>query len=159
MQPQGRPRKPVLLRAFLTAMLVVACLVAAMVYANYRVRESYFDRYACNDIRLLLIAFMASHDGAWPRDWEDLRGVDVEPLRKWGYGIGGSSFEETKRRVEIDFEFKSKSFVFETSKTPRVAWLRGKVPDNANYIWQEVEQYFENPGQFSAMTRSAGQSR
>ena len=83
----------------------------------------------------MVVAYMADHDDAWPRGWEDLRPYFAEHSR-----VGGWSFEQFRERVEIDWSADPKLLaeskpgrdgrptfhVIRARRGPEVTWSQGE---------------------------------
>ncbi|MCX5662009.1 MAG: hypothetical protein NTW19_20205 [Planctomycetota bacterium] len=86
--------------------IVVILAVAGLVLllgigiAFHYLSQTNLDRYACADAGVLVAVYMRSHDGAWPRGWDDLKGVYRSFQDEWERR---RAFEDMMDRVQIDF--------------------------------------------------------
>lgn len=89
------------------ALGIVAVLIAArFVYQGYlRSFETERALYAASLTMQLLDEYVATHDGAWPRSWNDLEGL---PSREWGEYQWPVHSQEIQRYVVVDFAVNSK---------------------------------------------------
>jgi hypothetical protein len=88
---------------------VVLALVGAVAWPVYDILYTLAglqDAYAKWDAATLVIEFMDTHDGRWPRGWEDLRGTYSELQQRTGhrYMHTALTFDEFRSRVGIDFQ-------------------------------------------------------
>ena len=58
------------------------------------------DAYAQWGAENLVIEYMESHEGQWPRSWEDLQPLYTDAKAK----VGGWTIEKFRGRIGIDFE-------------------------------------------------------
>lgn len=89
-------------RGWLFAVLGIIALAFFMLVAWFVLGFSYGidDGYALWGAADMVIDYMESHDGRWPRGWDDL-----EPRFNAGDGrVGGWSLDQFKRRIVIDFD-------------------------------------------------------
>ncbi len=83
-------------------MAVILALLggAVAVYYGYRAIKATQDAYAVEWVAGMVIEYMETHDGAWPRNWEDLR----TPYETCAQRAGGPwSFEKLRDRVDVDW--------------------------------------------------------
>jgi len=94
-------RKKVILLVFLLIVLGSGswCAYAAYVSATRTVPNAYAVWRAAD----IVVQFMASHNGDWPKSWDDLRGPYEEVERITGSRPYPLTFGEVRQRVEIDF--------------------------------------------------------
>ncbi len=83
-------------RVVVCAACITPIALGAFVYVN--INWGIDDAYAKWGAAGLVIDYMRSHEGKWPRDWEALRSL----YEKKG-GRLGWSFEHYKSRINIDF--------------------------------------------------------
>ena len=79
---------------------VFFCLfLVAAVYFFLTISAGINDAYALWGAADMVIDYMETHDGHWPRSWDDLR----PQFEAGGSGVGGWSFEKYQDRITIDF--------------------------------------------------------
>jgi hypothetical protein len=85
---------------------VLAALVAAsFIYRGVsRSLEAERALYAASLTALLLDEYVATHDGAWPRSWNDL---ETLPANEWNMFQWPADSHAMQRYVEIDFAVNS----------------------------------------------------
>jgi hypothetical protein len=133
-------------RLYLAVFLTVICIAAG--YGMYVLRTiqdfvsvGVRDMYAQWWVADMVIEHMASHDGAWPRNWDDLRRPYATCVQQTGSEPW--NFDELRDRVEINFEANPKELAKATPPTEtkppfRVIYLRnGKV---RHYQGREANQ-------------------
>jgi hypothetical protein len=78
--------------------VVVGALCAgAYVFAAWD--DAIDDGYALLGATEMLVGYMESHDGRWPRGWSDLR----PEFEKTNGRVSGWSYEQFQSRIDIDF--------------------------------------------------------
>jgi hypothetical protein len=120
-------------RKFGIGALVVVVLLAVGLSCGYRwIEEANADRYACQGAAYVLVYFMQTHEGRWPKSWDDLRANREEYRRRNQQGNqseiswGDIEIDPIARRVEIDFTFDSAAFMANgaSAPLPRLVWPR-----------------------------------
>ncbi len=82
-----------------TILIVVVGMVSVSVYM-FMTSDPINDAYALLGASEMLISYMESHQGAWPRTWDELL-----PQFKQNNGrVAGWSFERFQSRVAVDFD-------------------------------------------------------
>lgn len=81
--------------------------LAGLGYLAYRIMETVNNAYAMWWAGDLVVAYLEANDGAWPRSWDDLRGV-YEKFERRPF-----SFEELRGRVDIDWTVDPKEILDE----------------------------------------------
>jgi hypothetical protein len=113
-------------RRILLAAVILALLGGAgAVYYVYRAIAATHDAYAVEQVADMAIVYMETHDGAWPRNWEDLRTPYETCInrssRPW-------TFEKLRARVDVDWEADPAQLATapDTGAEPpfKVIWLR-----------------------------------
>lgn len=85
--------------------IVAALFAARFVYQGFsRSFETERALYAASLTVQLLDDYVATHDGAWPRSWNDLEAL---PSREWGLYQWPVHSQEIQRYVEVDFAVSS----------------------------------------------------
>ena len=103
----GKPRRHVIekklarkqrLQAVGVAAFVIIIMGIVMLAAAYY-HQAARDRYALWDTARAVIHYMETHNGAWPRQWAELKAdyYDLPTL------MGGQSWAELMKRVNVDF--------------------------------------------------------
>jgi hypothetical protein len=135
------PKKPFQfsLRSLLILVAVFAVLLAVGLFVK-RVVEVPFDAYKHWAMGDLIVEHLETHDGEWPRNWNDLRGA-YNSLG--GRLIGGETMESLEKAVNVDFDFDpalaSSAITKDTSEPAfRVIWL--KNGSTAHYVGDEPNQ-------------------
>lgn len=113
-------------RRLLLVDVVLALLGSAgAVYFACRAITAKHDAYAVEWVSGMVIEYMETHDGAWPRGWEDLR-TPFETLAKGSSGPW--TLENLRARVDVDWEADPAQLTTasDTGAEPpfKVIWLR-----------------------------------
>jgi hypothetical protein len=116
---------------FLGALLGIAVVAYQVYYFFHVVMPDAYGQWVLADV---VIQYMEWHDGAWPRDWNDLQ----EPFEEHR-GFGYCSLEELRDRLDIDFTANPKELARaepEEDESPFcVIWLR----NGKHHHWQRAE--------------------
>jgi hypothetical protein len=88
-------------RVFFTAVGLVLLISCGAVYLLRRTETTINDAYAVEWAADMVIEYMKSHDGAWPRSWDDLR----EPYKACAQRVGEPwTFEQLRDRVDVNWD-------------------------------------------------------
>ena len=102
---------------------VLAALVvsAAVVIGAWLAASLYWgidDAYALLGAGEMVIDYLKTHDGRWPRSWEDLR-----PQFSVNNGrVGGWSYGRFQDRIDIDFEVDPDDLRRQSAESPRATF-------------------------------------
>ena len=147
-------------RWWIGALVAAGLIVAGLVWGYRWSEEANSNRYACYEVADLLVYYMETHDGEWPKGWEDLRGM-YEGYRWKRFGGKLRPLDQIERQVEIDFQFRPKAFPNpdpDSENWPRVVWARnGRDVGGARYAGRLVMDYLKNPSKFSVVTEPTTQ--
>ncbi len=125
--------------------IMVGCLflaVAALGWLAYSLLSTWYgipDAYAAWDTGTLIIEYLDTHEGQWPRSWGELLTAEGT-LRQHGRRLHTES-RELPRRIKVDFSA-------DPAKIARIKWSRGTQPvrvvtraDGKDFpvIWENAE--------------------
>lgn len=88
------------LRAFLTAIPLLALLLATLMWLVGGLEYGIDDAYAECGAAEMIIGYMERHHGKWPPNWDALR----SDFDGGGGRVGGWSFDKYRSRIQIDFD-------------------------------------------------------
>ena len=124
-------------RRVLLAVVILALLsgAGAVYYASHAITAPQ-DAYAVEWVAGMVIEYMKTHNGAWPRNWEDLR----TPYETCAQRSGRPwPFEHLRERVDVDWEADPAQLATapDTGTEPpfKVIWLRSGRQTH----WQDHE--------------------
>jgi len=127
-------RRNIGLAVAVTVIGIIAYLVGGLLYAWHHVPEA----YAAWDTGSLLVAYMESHDGRWPRGWDDLlsvlHGEGTRSIMMRGAEASDSEYPRRLREmVSIDWSFDPA-----TSGPDERPVVR---PDNSRFpmVWEHAD--------------------
>lgn len=86
--------------AFIAALLSIG-IVIGVTFLVGEIRKTVRDAYACEWVAGEIIAHMESHEGAWPRSWDDLRPIHDRYVSE---GKCPWEFEMLQDRVAVNWE-------------------------------------------------------
>jgi len=135
------PSRPRVL--FMSAILLLAFVVTyGMWTIHHVVTEEVPNCYAVWWVAGMVIDHMETHDGEWPRGWDDLRESYVNEAKKASYPRPPAypwPFDELRRRIEIDWNAEPRNLASADSRPGeppfRVIWLR----DGSQSYWSGAE--------------------
>jgi hypothetical protein len=129
--------------------VLIALLVLAVVSIGasfmFSINSGIDDAYALWGAAEMVIDYMKTHEGSWPRDWNDLR-----PQFNANNGrVGGWTFSRFEDRIAIDFNADPNQLCQESVESPRatfrVIWATHdsgvRIGDDPN---QKLCDYFRN---------------
>jgi hypothetical protein len=141
------------------AALLPLLAIAGFAYLACTTRTGVNDAYAMWGAADMVIDYMETHDGQWPRSWQDLR-----PQFQMDEGrVPGWSFSEFQGRIAIDFEADARWLCEQAVESPRatfrVVWANGshgvRIGDGPN---QMLCDYFRRKAETKQpQNRSAGE--
>ena len=149
MQIMFRTKRYYIVFCSILAILVVFGVVVAGVYFMLPLGSGIDDGYALWGAGEMVIDYMKTHNGEWPRSWEDLR-----PQFNINNGrVGGWSFSHFQNRIAIDFNADIDQLYQKSIESPRrtfrVIWARHdsgvRVGDDPNQI---LCDYFRQKDKF-----------
>ena len=94
-------KKPIK-RILITAGLVLLATIAYIGFDMWRTVTQIPEAYAAWDAASLVIEYMDTHDGAWPRSWDELL-TATKTLPKDGRQIRGTPIDQFPTFVRIDW--------------------------------------------------------
>ncbi len=123
-------------RVLIAVTALVLALVGGAAYFVRNTTAATGDAYAAWWVADMVIEYMETHDGAWPRSWDDLR----EPFETCTQRSGRPwTFEQLRDRVEVDWDADPNELAtkpVEGSGPPfKVIWLR----NGGSTHWKEHE--------------------
>jgi hypothetical protein len=125
--------KRIALVALLALTIWLACVIRNIYHHAY---VTVPDAYSAWWVAGLVIEYMDSHDGKWPKSWNDLQGPYELATKKFGQPW---KFEDLQRRVEVDWNADPSVLVHvkPAGDLPpfHVIWLR----DGSNVHWEGRE--------------------
>jgi hypothetical protein len=131
-------------------LLFVAAIVAISLFATYAALVVYRgidDAYALWGAGDMVIEYMESHGGAWPRKWDDL-------TREFDNGngrVGGWTFAEYQSRIRIDFaadpEKLRQESLGQSAPTFKAIWPAWDLGDRLIDPNEMLYQYFRRSAQ------------
>lgn len=119
-----------------TLLAAALALVALGIHSIYHaVTTTVPNCYAAWWVADMVVEHMKSHDGAWPRGWEDLSAPYEACVERSGRHW---TFEELQQRVDVDWQADPKVLAEASNdeRPPfRVIWLR----DGSSTYWNHAE--------------------
>lgn len=122
---------------------VALAIVGVVIYGGFLVHRILHtdlpNAYAVEWVAELVVQHMDANDGAWPRDWDELRD-DYQTLTE---DLGSTwSFEELQSRVAIDWQADPATLIDQASATVdvpfNVIWLQDGSSDH--WVGREPNQ-------------------
>ena len=95
-------KKPIK-RILITVGLVVLAAISYIGFDILRTATQIPEAYAAWDAATLVIEYMDTHDGAWPRSWDELL-TAAKTLPKDDRRIRGTPIDQLSTRVRIDWD-------------------------------------------------------
>jgi hypothetical protein len=133
----------------LLAVFAVVVIALLVVWSIHRTTERIADQYAALQASDMLISFMETHHGRWPKRWEDLHDAcDVVAARGENY----CTFDEVKKRVWVDFGLTINDLrrIAQGSATERRFFLRLQSGEDAAWCDSDrnasVAEYIRDKG-------------
>jgi hypothetical protein len=87
-------------RRVLWAVTIVGAILIGVKWFAWELGETVRDCYAGEWVGGIVVDYMKTNNGVWPRNWEDLRETYEDHAKKMGRPW---TFEELQNRVEVDW--------------------------------------------------------